>query len=62
MYMHVHLSLSAGFTYKLYRLKPRASRSKGGLQQTVVRIEQGWPNLLHVWAAHPKTQDTKAAT
>jgi len=30
---------SAGFTYRLYRLKPSASRSKGGLQQTVGRIE-----------------------
>jgi len=29
---------SAGFTYRLYGLKPSVSRSKG-LQQTVVRIE-----------------------
>ena len=29
----------AGFTYRLYRLKPRASSSKGGLQQTVVCVE-----------------------
>ena len=29
---------SAGFTYRLYRLEPRASRSKGP-PQTVVRIE-----------------------
>ena len=28
----------AGFTYRLYRLKPRA-KIQGGLQQTVVRIE-----------------------
>jgi len=26
----------AGLTYRLYRLKPRASRSKWGLQHTVV--------------------------
>ena len=38
---------SAGFTCKLYRLKPRASRSKGGgLQQTVVRIE----SLAVIWS------------
>ena len=33
------MTTSAGFTCRLYRLKPRASRSKGGLKQTVVRID-----------------------
>ena len=39
---------SAGFTYRLYRLKPRVSRSTGGLQQTVVglRIEQ----MAGIWS------------
>jgi len=37
--MHNLKKISAGFTDRLYRLKPRASRSKGGLQQTMVRIE-----------------------
>jgi len=36
---------SAGFTYKLYRLKPRASRSKGP-RKTVVRIE----SMAGIWS------------
>ena len=37
---------TAGFTKRLCRLKPRASRSKGGLQQTVVRIE----SIADIWS------------
>jgi len=36
---------SAGFTYRLYGLKPSVSRSKG-LQQTVVRIE----SMAGIWS------------
>jgi len=36
----------AGFTYRLYTLKPRASKIQGGCQQTVVPIE----SIAGIWS------------
>ena len=41
------LTISAGFTYRLYRLKPRASRSKGASNKLWYALSQ-WSVYDHL--------------